>query len=203
MTNQRATGIILAGGKSTRLGRDKASELLMGVPLLQHAVMAMRSVVGQIIVVKARGQTLPAFASGVPLRDVDDDYPETGALGGVYTGLSSMKTEDAVVVACDMPLLRAGLLSYLLAGTSVGADAVVPLSETGQPEPLCAVYTLDCLKPIQKRLEAGQLKVTSFLEDVRTIYVQPSEWRRMDPDGRSFLNVNREEDLEKARALLT
>jgi molybdopterin-guanine dinucleotide biosynthesis protein A len=201
MNRAATTGIVLAGGKSTRLGRDKASELLLGVSLLQRAVSALQTVVSKIVVVKAVGQQLPAVESKIPLLVVEDAYPGTGPLGGIYTGLTAMTAEAGLVVACDMPLLQPDLL-HGLRGFSPGSDAVVPVSDDAQPEPLCAVYARACVEPIRLRLEAGVFKVASFFDAVRVIYVESSTWRQWDAIGLSFLNVNREGDLDKARSLL-
>jgi molybdopterin-guanine dinucleotide biosynthesis protein A len=191
--------IVLAGGKSTRLGRDKASEPLLGVPLLQRVLDRLEGLVDEYVVVVRAGQVLPPL-SAHDVKVVEDLYPETGPLGGIYTGLSAVRALHAVVVACDMPLLQRPLIAELLR-LAPGHDAVVPLSD-GLPQPLCATYARACLEPARRQLEAGNLKVAGLFDHVRTLYLQPEAWRRFDAGGRSFLNLNREEDLEHAAALL-
>jgi molybdopterin-guanine dinucleotide biosynthesis protein A len=202
MTNPTASAVILAGGKSTRLGRDKASELLLGVSLLQRVVTRVEALVDEAVVVRAAEQVLPRLTIQTDLRIVEDVFPDAGPLGGIYSGLSDIRTQRALVVACDMPLLQPALLSELLRLASEAPDAVVPLNDAGLPEPLCAVYSTSCIAAIREHLDAGTLKATSFLDDVRVRYLAPSEWRRFDPNALSFLNVNREEDLRRAEALL-
>jgi len=202
MSQQDTSAIILAGGKSTRLGRDKASELLLGVSMLQHVVGRVEAVAGEIIVVCAAGQTLPEVETSTRLRVVQDIDPEGGPLGGVFSGLSAISAPRAVIVGCDMPLLQPALLTALLGLQTDEVDAVVPTNAIFLPEPLCAVYSKRCLPGIEKQLASGMLKVALLLDRVRTRYVPPAEWRAWDPDGLSFLNVNRDADVQRAEALL-
>ena len=194
-----SAAVILAGGKSARLGRDKAGEVLLGRSLLQRAVDAFAGLVHEYVIVSAVGQALPAVEVDAPLLTAEDVYPETGPLGGIYTGLSAMTSSQAVVVACDMPLLQPALLSELLR-LAPAYDAVVPLN--GLPEPLCAAYSRACLAAVRKRLEAGLYKTTGFLDDVRTLYLQPEAWRAFDAAGLSFQNLNEEADLRRIEGLL-
>jgi len=196
------SAIILAGGRSTRLGRDKASEVLVGVSLLQRAVSHVAPLVREIIVVQAAGQRMPDIDATTEVVYWQDIYPEMGPLGGIYTGLLEAGNDWAITVACDMPLLQPALLRELLGLATADYDAVVPTNDLYLPEPLCAVYKRTCLEAIEAQINANQLKVALFFDKVRVRYVPPAEWRAWDPDGRAFLNVNREEDLKRAEALL-
>lgn len=191
--------IVLAGGRSTRLGRDKASEPLLGRSMLQHVVDRVSPLVGEVVIVGAPGQTLPPIHTALPLRTAVDAYPGTGPLGGIYTGLVAARAERCLAVACDMPLLSPALLRELLA-RSAACDVVMPVLE--YPEPLHAVYARVCVGPIRERLESGQLKITNFLGAVNVCYMREAEVRAFDPDLRSFINTNTEEDLARARELL-
>jgi len=205
----RFATVVLAGGQSTRLGRDKVMEPLAGKPMLQHVLDRAVQVRELCVIVRAEAGLLPGI--DVPQLTVwsIDDLPGTGPLGGLYSGLKTAfgdaeelyRAEYAFVVACDMPLLQRGLLEELRR-LAPEHEAVVPVSEEGLPEPLCAVYSPDCIGPIRRRLEDGDLKMASFFEDVRTLFVPPEHWRRFDPGGLSFLNVNREEDLARAKEIL-
>ena len=199
MNQEPAAAVILAGGLSARLGRDKAGELLLGRSLLQRVIDRLAGLVDEYVVVIAAGQTLPPVEAGAPLRTVEDLFPRVGPLGGIFTGLDAMWAARAVAVACDLPLLQPALLRELLR-LAPGHDAVVPLNVL--PEPLCAVYAKTCLDAIRNRIDAGAYKVTGFFEAVDVLYVEPATWRRFDPEGVSFLNVNREEDLRRAEQLL-
>lgn len=199
MPPRQTVAIVLAGGRSTRLGRDKAGEPLLGIPMLRRVLDRLADVVDGCIVVRRQGQTLPPEAlSGVGV--VEDDYPDAGPLGGIYTGLRASGSARALAVACDAPLLQPSLLRELLR-LAPGHDAVVPLAE-GLPQTLCAAYSQACLDPMRRRLEAGELRLASVLDDVATRYLTPEEWRRFDAEGLSFLNANNAAALERVRALL-
>jgi molybdenum cofactor guanylyltransferase len=201
MSNRpNVAAIILAGGRSTRLGRDKAGETMRGRSLLQRVMDRLDGLVDEYVVVTAIGQHLPSVFASRPIAFVEDAYPETGPLGGVYTGIASMQAPTALAVACDMPLLRPALLRGLLRLVP-GRDAVVPLNN-GLPEPLCAAYTASCLPAIEAQLAAGSFKMTGFFDAVDVRYVEPAEWQRFDPEGLSFFNVNDEADLRRAEQLL-
>jgi molybdopterin-guanine dinucleotide biosynthesis protein A len=191
--------IVLAGGKSTRLGRDKATAPLLGVPLLQHVLNRLSGLTDEYMIVTRPDQKLDGIATGAS-RVVEDLFPDSGPLGGLYTGLSSIESPIAIAIACDMPLLHPPLLCELL-HLLPEHDAVVPLSE-GQPQPLCAAYAKSCLAPILRQLETGNLKLTDVLARLDIRYVDPDEWRLLDPDGLSFQNVNRDEDLRRVAKLL-
>jgi molybdopterin-guanine dinucleotide biosynthesis protein A len=191
--------IVLAGGRSTRLGRDKASEPLRGRPLLQHVIDRVSPLVDEVVVVTAPEQELPSLAMPYTMRAAVDVYPGTGPLGGIYTGLLAARAERCLAVACDMPLLVPALLRELLA-RSRECDVVMPVLE--YPEPLHAVYARACAEPIRQRLEAGQLKITNFLGAVHVCYLREPEVRALDPGLRSFMNTNTEADLARAGELL-
>jgi molybdopterin-guanine dinucleotide biosynthesis protein A len=193
-------GIILAGGKSTRLGRDKASEILLERSLLQRVVDHLDGVVDEIVVVKAPGQDLPATVSTSPVRVVEDAYPGTGPLGGVYTGLISTEAPAAIAVACDMPTLQPALLRELLRLLS-GHDLVAPVKES-LPEPLCTAYAKSCVDIIKAKLDAGEYKASGYFDEVDALLLEPEVWQRFDPDGLSFLNINLEDDLHRVRHVL-
>jgi molybdopterin-guanine dinucleotide biosynthesis protein A len=196
----KAAAVILAGGKSSRLGRDKASELLLGRTLLQRVIDRFDGLVDEYVVVRARGQTLPPIAAPYRIEVVEDLYPETGPLGGIYTGLGAMRAPHAVVVACDMPLLQPALIAELLR-LAPEHDLVVPVSEDF-PQPLCAAYSKAFIDAAKRQLDAGNYKITAVFGALKPLYLRPDDLRRFDPEGLSFQNVNREEDLQRVLALL-
>jgi molybdopterin-guanine dinucleotide biosynthesis protein A len=194
-----ASAIVLAGGRSSRLGRDKASEVLLGRTLLQRTVDAVSRVADEIVVVRSAGQTLPHVDTEARLSVVEDAYVGAGPLGGIYSGLKAITRQRAVTAGCDMPLLQPDLLDELLRRSS-GFDAVVPVD--GVPQALCAVYATSCLPAVHALLEAGAFRTTGLLDCVKVSFLEEEEWRRFDPEGLSFLNVNREQDLSRAKTLL-
>ena len=190
--------VILAGGISRRLGRDKAAEPFGYETLLHRVVRRASESVGSndvVIVVANTGQSERAPAD-IPHRLALDALPGSGTLGGIYTGLEAARNEWALVVACDMPFLSEPLLRYMT-GLRDGVDAVVPVIG-GRPEPTHALYSRRCLPAISQRLQAGQLKAAGFLDLVRVRYVDGDEARGFDPELLSFFNVNRPEDLARA-----
>ena len=193
------SGIVLAGGLSRRLGRDKAVEPIAGEPLIARCIGRLSAVADEIIVVVndiERGEQLPL----PPMcRVVVDVYADSGSLGGIFSGVSALGNEWSVVVACDMPFLNIALLRYMLS-LRVGFDAVVPVLD-GRPEPTHALYSKACLPHIERRLQAGDLKIARFFDDVSVRYVSQEEVDAHDPDHMSFFNVNTQSDLDRALAL--
>jgi molybdopterin-guanine dinucleotide biosynthesis protein A len=191
--------IVLAGGKGLRLGRDKAFETVDGQSLLQRVVTRLGSFSSEIIIVTAKGKSLPQFSHNPSFRVVADAYPGRGALVGLATGLAVSKARYSLAVACDMPFLNQTLLRYML-GLKDGFDLVVP-RVGGYVEPLHAVYARSCLAPMEQLLEQGNMKVDVLLGLVNVRYVEADEVERFDPRHMSFFNVNTDADLERAQQL--
>ena len=195
------TAVILAGGQSRRLGRDKAVEPFAGEPLIRRVIRRASEPVSakSVVIVVADADR----AAALPLDDdhliAVDVFPDCGSLGGIYTGLKASPTEWSLVTACDMPFLSAPLLAHM-AGLRGGVDAVVPVVD-GRPEPTHALYAARCLPAIEAKLRAGQLKISGFFDDVAVRYVPEDEIREFDPELLSFFNINRPEDLARAMEL--
>jgi molybdopterin-guanine dinucleotide biosynthesis protein A len=133
-------------------------------------------------------------------RLVADVRPGAASLGGIYSAIAAAGHERVVVVGCDMPFLSTRLLAHLVA-LSPDHDVVAPRVD-GFPEPLHAVYSRACLAAIRPRVEAGRLKIVGFYEDVRVRYVDEPELKAIDPELRSFRNVNTPELVREALALV-
>ncbi|PKB81466.1 MAG: hypothetical protein BZY88_06500 [SAR202 cluster bacterium Io17-Chloro-G9] len=194
-----ASAIVLAGGMSRRLGRDKAVEPIGGQPLILRVSDLLGPLADELMVVVAnadRGDSLPLDARH---RLVLDQYPGGGSLGGIFSGLSECTHQWAIAVACDMPFLHHGLIKHMLSLRD-GVDAVVPVVD-GRPEPTHAIYSKACLPYIEERLNAGDLKISNFFGQVRVRFLEEPEVSQWDPSLRSFFNINTPEDLEVAHAL--
>ena len=197
------TAVILAGGRSRRLGRDKAVEPFAGEPLLcrviRRAAAGVNANAGDVVVVVAD----PARAAALPLepehRTAVDAFPGCGPLGGIYTGLTAARTEWSLVAACDLPFLSVPLLRYM-ARLRDGVDIVAPVIN-GRPEATHALYSRRCRPAIAARLQAGRLKTADLFGDVTVRYVDETEIRRFDPELLSFFNINRPADLARALEL--
>ena len=193
------TGIVLAGGMSRRLGRDKAVETIEGQSLISRVLDSLSPVAQELVVVVNNHEREEELALPDSVVVAVDIYPDTGSLGGIFTGLSASGNEWGFVVACDMPFLNLDLLEYLLSQRG-GHDIVVPVIDH-RPEPTHAAYSKVCLPAIETRLRANDLKIAKFFDDVRAKYVSQRNVEDLDPGGLSFFNVNTEEDLTRARML--
>jgi molybdenum cofactor guanylyltransferase len=192
----RVSGVILAGGRSRRMGgAPKALLPFGGRPLIEHIAETLRSVLPDCLIVT----NTPEVYGSLGLPMVGDVFPEGGSLGGIYSGLRAASGDAALCVACDMPFLSAPLVAYL-AGRAAEADVVIP-DAGGELQTLHAVYGKSCLPAMERRLLAGRLKIVGFFEDVRVVRIPADTVERfVDPDL-AFTNLNTPEDLARARAL--
>ncbi len=179
-----------------RLGQNKSSLKLGGESLMQRVIARLVPLSSEVIVVLAYGTEAP---SPLPARVVGDIYPHKGPLGGIYSGLMVSESFHSLVVACDMPFLNSDLLRYMN-GLSPGFDVVIPMIGD-KMEPLHAIYSQNCLEPIERQLKQGRLKVSDFFPGVRVRYVGQEEIDRFDPEHLSFFNINTKADLKRAREL--
>ena len=189
------TSIILAGGKSSRLGRSKLSECLCGKKLIEHVIERLEPISNQILIVTAKEQSKLSIIHKVEM--ITDLVPGNGPLGGIYTGLLASKSPYSLVVGCDMPFLNIDLLRYMISLTQ-GFDAIVPRLEMNKIEPLHAVYSRRCTDIIKTQLEHKHLKISQTLDLLCTRYVERSEYIKYDPDLLSFYNINSPSDLQHA-----
>ncbi len=190
--------VILAGGRSRRMGRDKATLELGGERLIDHAVRLASSCTDEVVV--ARGAAHRAPIAGLDVPQVADQWPGSGALIGIHAGLRSVAGQTVVVIACDMPLLER---SYLLdlAVLIDGHDVVVPRVDAGL-QPLCAVYHRSCLSAIEVNLDREERQVFAFYSEVRTREVRLDQMDGWGDREDLFLNVNSPGDLARAEVLL-
>lgn len=185
------TGVILAGGKSTRYGTNKAFAQVQGVRVIERTIRVMSSVCPRLLLVT----NTPAEYAYLHLPMVEDLVKGLGPLGGIYTGLEVIDDETGLFVACDMPFLREDLLCHLV--TLRGDfDAVVPRVDW-MVEPLHALYAKKCLPSLRKFIRSQELQILKFFQKIRVRYMEEEEIRKIDPDLKSFFNINRPEDLER------
>ena len=186
------TAIVLAGGKSSRMGTPKALLPFDGEPLIVHVVATLRRLFDEIVVVAAPGQDLPSM----PVTLVRDDVAYQGPVGGIYYGLRAGGGDVSFVTACDSAFLSSPLISHLLSQISQH-DVVVPHWQ-GRFQPLHAVYRRSVLPFLEGQLARGELRPVYLFEKVRTRRIDEDEIRRFDPDGSSFFNMNTPEDYAEA-----
>jgi len=194
----QVSGVILAGGASQRLEKNKALERIGGKALIERVVESLVPLTTEVLAVVARPEQATALRLPPSVRVVSDRYPGGGSLGGIFTGLEASAEPWSLVVACDMPFLNRELLCHLIKESS-NVDAVVPCLG-GQPEPLHTLYSKACLAPMERMLRDGDLKIAPLFEAVRVRYVDEETIDRIDPRHLSFFNINTQADLEEARA---
>ncbi|GIW17776.1 MAG: putative molybdenum cofactor guanylyltransferase [Tepidiforma sp.] len=197
--------VILAGGRSTRFGRDKASAPLRGRPLLQWVAGSVAPAADRIVIVRAPGQPLPAIDVPLPVEVVEDELPGLGPLAGLAAGFAAVESDLAFACSCDAPLIAPALVARLAAiARETAADVVRPLVG-GFPQPLVAVYRpAACLSAFRRALEtgAGGLRIVAACEGLRVIEPGEADLRPFDPGLRSFLNANTPERLAEIDRLL-
>lgn len=182
---------IMAGGKSKRMGQDKAWIELDGEPLIKRVADVLAEVADEVIVVAND----PKYER-LGLRVVRDRWPEGGALGGIATGVGAAGHDAVLVAACDMPFLSADVWRLLL-GHAGEADVVIPRIG-GEYETLHAIYSRACLPQMTRSLAENRLRVISFFDAVTVKAIEETELRAVDPTLRAFTNVNTPEELATA-----
>jgi len=191
------SGIVLAGGRGSRLGADKREVRILGMGLLDRAVALCAPVVADLVIV-AREPGEPR--RGVPV--IADETPDRGPMAGLLTGLRHSRHRRALVIPVDMPLLTAEFLQFLVRA-SAGAEITVPRWDRGL-EPLVGVYTRACLEPLAEFVASGATAVHAFVQSTTlpVRYVERAEVATFGPPERLFFNVNTPKDVAAAEALL-
>lgn len=194
MEKSTVTGLILAGGKSRRLGQDKRFLELGGRTCLQRVLDVFSEIFTDVLVVADAAE--PFKEMGVKV--VVDLIPGRATLGGLYTGLH-YAADRVFAAACDMPGLSPSAIRVVLAHAGDG-DIVVPDLE-GRLQPMHAVYSKACLPVIKSLVEAQSLKIQDLFarQELRVYRIPKEAFQAVDPDLRSFFNINTPDDLARAR----
>ena len=187
--------IILAGGRSTRMGTNKALLALPGnrhITFVEHLTSTLTPLCTETILV-VRDANDAANYSLAGVRVVTDNLPDYGPLMGIYTGLSAMQAPRALVVAVDMPFIQPALISFLLSQPLTNT-LLVPIVNN-VPQVLLAVYPRTILPLIDQRIQQGRRDPRSLLEVAAVQYIEEAQLRLVDAELRSFVNVNTPEEL--------
>jgi molybdopterin-guanine dinucleotide biosynthesis protein A len=176
-------------------GQTKALIELGGKRIIERVLAALAPAVDDVLVVTNTPE-LYAFL-GLPM--VGDVYPDHGALGGIYSGLTAAAGQAAFTVACDMPFLHPDVVE-LVVSRAGHADVVIPRTAAGL-ETMHAAYGRTCLPTIAEQLAAGQLKISDFFPRVRVVEIAEAEVARFGDPRVVFMNVNTPDELARARAL--
>jgi molybdopterin-guanine dinucleotide biosynthesis protein A len=180
--------IVLAGGKSSRMGCDKALLPLGKSTVIKVVIERLHDVCEDVLVVTSPERPYQNLNAQV----VFDVMPDKNCLGGLYTGLLRSPRNVNFACACDMPMILPAVVRYLLEQIP-GFDVVIPHAAGGY-EPLCAVYTKACLPHIEQQLGENNLRMVDWLKHVRTRIVAEQELRKLDPELLSLCNLNTEDD---------
>ncbi len=190
-----ASGVILAGGKSSRMGTNKALLTLHGKTMIESVVGELRKVFPEIIVVTNE----PRFYLDLGVRVVTDIIPGFGPLSGIHAGLTASSHKYSFVTACDLPFINHRLSAYLV-DEAGGYDVVVP-RKRGFLEPLHAVYSKACIEPIKKCLDKGICKIIAFYPEVKVKCIEMEGIGPPTDLEKVFFNVNTPEALTRARKM--
>ena len=186
------TGFVLAGGKSSRMGQDKAFMQVGGRTLLAQVLEVANSATGNAWIVGSKEK----FAAFGPV--IEDTFPGQGPLAGIHAALAETRTELNLMIAVDMPFVRADFLDYLAAqARESAAVVVVPRTNIGF-QPLCAVYRRAFADVAERSLRAGKNKVDRLFSEVKTQVIEPEELARGGFGDEMFRNLNTEKDWQEA-----
>jgi len=197
--------IILCGGRSRRMGQDKGLMALDGTPMIIHTLEIVGDIVDEIILVLRDKKQLDLYKKCVnefknqnpehtpEIRMVTDVEMDQGPLIGLYTGLSHITSEGALVLPCDSPFISTYFVNKIFKlSDERDVQAMVPMWPDGSTEPLHAYYHSECIPVIQDKLKNGFRNVKSLLEQINVVYI---DVRTLDPEEKSFINLNRPEDV--------
>ncbi|MBN1847979.1 MAG: molybdenum cofactor guanylyltransferase [Deltaproteobacteria bacterium] len=185
------TGIILAGGKSLRFGHNKALVELKGTRLIERVVNVLGAIFEKVILIS----NSPHEYEYLQLPIYEDLIKGLGPISGFQTGLNKIEDPAGFFVACDMPFLNEALIRHIV-GSGVSYDAVIPRLGW-KIEALHALYTKGCLTAINHSITAGNYQLITFLDKVRVRYIEEEVLRRLDPELKSFININRPQELDR------
>jgi molybdopterin-guanine dinucleotide biosynthesis protein A len=185
----KMTGVILSGGKNSRMGSNKAFLQIEKEKLIDKNIRLLRDIFKDVIIVVANSQEYLRQDAII----VTDIFPQKGALGGLYTGLFFSPHKYAFVTACDMPFLNSHFIEYM-AQKAEGYDIVVPAPPDGL-QPLCAVYSRVCLPAIKNLIDKNHLQIKGLYPRHKIAEIPPAVLKSFDPEEKMFTNLNTPDDL--------
>lgn len=193
------TGVILTGGKSSRMGQEKATMSVGGMTVLQRMFEVFEVLFEETLIVTDRGGRF----AGCGHPEVVDIIPDRGPLGGIYTGLHYAKSQSIFVASCDLPFIHAPAVEFLI--KEAGAYDIVVPETGGRLHPLHAAYSKRCIPPILECLENNRLNVTMFINEVQGLKIRRvgvEEMASGDIGSASLFNMNTQEDWREANKLV-
>ncbi len=194
---ESVTGFVLAGGKSSRMGQDKAFLQLAGRTWLAHALELTQASTGNAWIVGSAEK----FAAFGPV--VEDRYPGRGPLAGIHAALAGTRTQLNLITAVDMPFLQPDFLKYLINQARANNAVVVVPRAGGGLQPLCAVYRKEFAEVAERSLQAGKNKIDSLFAEVHTLVIEQPELQRNGFTEDMFRNLNSHQDWQEAKQKLS
>lgn len=196
IVDSKITGVILAGGKSSRMGFNKAEAEVSGETMLVRMIEKLCEVTPNIIV-SSGSISYP----DIPWLQIPDEFPQNGPMGGIYSVLKASTSCLNLIVSCDIPLVSVSLLKYIVSEAKEnGALVTVPVDCTGNQQMLCAVYHKDILPVLKQQIDLNQLKMRSLLDIVSVEYIYMSKEHPLYNEH-DFINVNTISALKLAQEL--
>jgi molybdenum cofactor guanylyltransferase len=193
MIHSQLTGFVLAGGKSTRMGQDKAAVTLNGRTLLEHTLAALREVCGDVAILGKHalyGTLGPVY---------EDIFPDCGPLSGIHAALTNSQTKFNLIIAVDTPFLSPAFLSYM-AERAIATNSVITTPKiNGYTQPLCTVYSQDFLPITEQALRSGNYKIVPLFPKDKTLVIHEPELRQFAFAADMFENLNTPDDLARAQ----
>lgn len=190
------TGIILAGGKSSRMGTDKGLQELCGKPLISYSIQLLSEFCSTIII-STSSDAYQSFG----YKTVADEIPGIGPMGGIYSALKQSKTEQNLVLSCDLPFVSKELFSYIIKNSEV-YQAAVPWEGNQHYEPLCGFYHLSILDQMNVFVQNGNYKLPDLFKTISINKLVINDKLKFY-NGNLFLNVNSKHDLALAENLMS
>lgn len=192
------TGVVLAGGRSTRFGANKALADWKGATLIETVVGSLLAVLPKVLVVTKNAAEL-AFLSSERVRVIEDLCRDGHPMGGLFTALSGLETRHAFVAACDMPFVEPRLIEAMW-HSRADYDAVIPVWRDRR-QPLCGVYSRGCAGLIRASIDSDALGISRLFDTLRTRFMLEPEVAGVDPEGLSFMDIDTREDYDRAKGL--
>jgi molybdopterin-guanine dinucleotide biosynthesis protein A len=194
-------GYVLAGGGSTRFGRDKALVEMDGAPMLARMRALLSSITRDVQVIAPPHKYAALSITGIP-----DHWEGQGPLAGIITALLTTTETGGpdwnLIIGCDMPFLTREWLSYLLERTQASSAEVVAPKSTQGLEPLCACWRTNAAVKLQDAFDCGMRKITQAMKQLQLDIIAESDWKRFDSAGRLFWNMNTAADYDEAKRIL-
>jgi len=190
INKKKVSGIVLSGGKSSRMGSDKGLKIFKGKPLVEYAIEALEPYCGNILLSTNNPENYKKYDVTI----VEDEIKSIGPIGGIYSCLKKSSSEINIFLSCDMPFVDSRLIKFLLENIDADIDALVPVHDGNKVEPLCAYYNLGLLSSFKSFVETKNYKLMDFLDSINAKKLTMEGWSGYN--NLYFNNFNTPEDIK-------